>query len=337
MRILGKNEILAAAELLRRDELVAIPTETVYGLGANALSKTAVQKIFAVKGRPMDNPLIIHIPDASALDLYCLNVPREAYELANAFWPGPVTMVLKRKACIPDFVTAGLDTVAVRCPACAPTTELLRMVDFPIAAPSANLSGRPSTTRVAHVIEDLDGKIEAVMDGGDCEIGVESTIIDLSGSRPVLLRPGGLPVEELEHILGKMEVDPAITHPLSKDVRPKAPGMKYRHYAPKAQVVVVTGTPQRSAAWIADHCTTDTGILCFEEYHDMLSLKGLTLTFGNTDRIDEQAHELFDKLRLFDHHPEINVIYIQATSAKGLGSAVMNRIGKASGFRFVDP
>lgn len=235
-----EDQISAAADILRQGGLVGIPTETVYGLGANALDAEAVNKIFEAKGRPQDNPLIIHIPGPQWLPRYCEDVPPLAYTLARKFWPGPLTMILKRKPIVPDATTAGLDTVGVRCPDHQVTLSIIREAGVPVAAPSANTSGRPSCTTAADVMEDMEGKIDAVVDGGPCQVGVESTILDLTCTPPRLLRPGGLPLEALEEVAGPVAVDKAVTERLKDGEQPKAPGMKYRHYAPKAPVTVVT-------------------------------------------------------------------------------------------------
>ena len=220
-----------AADLIQKGELVAIPTETVYGLGANGLDEEAVAKIFQAKGRPQDNPLILHICGPEQIELLCHHIPQSAYDLAAAFWPGPLTLVLPARDVVPRRTTGGLDTVAVRCPDNAVTREIIRLSGVPIAAPSANISGKPSTTTAQHVLHDHDGKIAAIVDGGPCRVGVESTIVDLTEERPRLLRPGGIGPEQLLAVLGDLVVDKAVTAPIDKDAVVKAPGMKYRHYA----------------------------------------------------------------------------------------------------------
>ena len=239
-----------AAEILRRGGLLGIPTETVYGLGANGLNSEAVAHIFEAKGRPQDNPLILHIPTADWLERYCQDIPAAAYALAERFWPGPMTMILKRKPIVPDAVTAGLDTVGMRCPAHPVCRAIIAAADLPVAAPSGNTSGRPSPTNMADMLEDMDGKIDGIVDGGPCAVGVESTIIDLTEQPPRLLRPGGITLEELEEVLGEVAVDPAVTRLMGAGEQPKAPGMKYRHYAPKAPVTVVRGAPADAARYI---------------------------------------------------------------------------------------
>ena len=243
-----EDKIGAAAKILQDGGLVGIPTETVYGLGANALDGTAVKRIFEAKGRPQDNPLIIHVTGAQWLPRYCADVPPLAYVLARKFWPGPLTMILKRRPIIPDETTAGLDTVAVRCPNHPVTLAIIREAGIPIAAPSANLSGRPSCTTAQDVLEDMDGRISGVVDGGPCAVGVESTILDLTCDPPRLLRPGGLPLEDLERLIGKIDVDKAVNGALAEGEKPKAPGMKYRHYAPKGKLILIDGAPENVKA-----------------------------------------------------------------------------------------
>ena len=230
--LLHSGDSAQAAAILREGGLVGIPTETVYGLGANGLDPQAVARIFAAKGRPQDNPLILHIPEASWLERYCQSIPERAWALAEAFWPGPLTLILPRKPEVPDAVTAGLDTVGMRCPAHPLCRAIIRLAGVPVAAPSGNTSGRPSPTTAQHMLEDMDGKIDAIVDGGPCTVGVESTILDLTETTPRLLRPGGITLEQLKSVLGEVAVDPAVTRLMGAGEKPKAPGMKYRHYAP---------------------------------------------------------------------------------------------------------
>ena len=251
-----EDKISAAAKILREGGLVGIPTETVYGLGANGLDGKAVKRIFEAKGRPQDNPLILHVTGPQWLPRYCADIPPIAYVLARKFWPGPLTMILKRKPIVPDETTAGLDTVGMRCPNHPVTLAIIREAGVPIAAPSANTSGRPSCTTAQDVLEDMDGKIEGVVDGGPCTVGVESTILDLTCEPPRLLRPGGLPLEDLERLIGHIDVDKAVTSPLQEGEKHKAPGMKYRHYAPAEPVVIVSGSREKAAAELGISKTT---------------------------------------------------------------------------------
>ena len=332
-----EKEIDQAAAILRCGGLVGIPTETVYGLGANGLDPAAVRAIFAAKGRPQDNPLILHIADASWLERCCASIPRSAYALAAEFWPGPLTMILPRRPLVPDVVTAGLDTVGMRCPAHPLCREIIERAGIPVAAPSGNTSGRPSPTTAEHMWEDMHGKIDAIVDGGPCSVGVESTIIDLTCDPPRLLRPGGISLEQLEEVLGRVELDPAVTRLLGAGERPKAPGMKYRHYAPKAPVTVVTGEAARSAAYIAAHAASADGIICFDEYKEQFTKQTGTRTvksLGPAGDKGEQARHIFDVLRAFDH-TAVPAIWAQCPDSKGIGLAITNRLNKAAGFHIV--
>lgn len=330
-----EDQIAEAAAILRRGGLLGIPTETVYGLGANGLNGEAVRKIFEAKGRPQDNPLIIHIPGPQWLPRYCVDVPPLAYELARRFWPGPLTMILKRAACVPDVTTAGLDTVGVRCPNHPVTLAVIREAGVPVAAPSANISGRPSCTSAQDVLEDMDGKIDGVVDGGPCTVGVESTILDMTCTPPRLLRPGGLPLEELERILGHIDVDKSVISPLSEGEQPRAPGMKYRHYAPKAPVTVVTGSPERSAQEIRRRMSPAAGVICFDEYAGLFAGHKVQPLGPSGDKAT-QAQRLFDALRAFDSDDSVTEIFAQCPDNRGLGLAINNRLKKAAGFHLVD-
>ena len=328
-----EDQISAAADILRQGGLVGIPTETVYGLGANALDAEAVNKIFEAKGRPQDNPLIIHIPGPQWLPRYCEDVPPLAYTLARKFWPGPLTMILKRKPIVPDATTAGLDTVGVRCPDHQVTLSIIREAGVPVAAPSANTSGHPSCTTAADVMEDMEGKIDAVVDGGPCQVGVESTIVDLTCDPPRLLRPGGMPLEALEEVVGPLTVDKAVTEPLKDGEQPKAPGMKYRHYAPKAPVTVVTGPAEASARTIEQLAKPGDGVICFDEFADRFDRQTVECLGPSRDK-RIQAQRVFDALRAFDSK-DVQQIYAQCPDSQGLGLAIGNRLKKAAGFKTV--
>ena len=326
-----------AAAILREGGLVGIPTETVYGLGANGLDPQAVARIFAAKGRPQDNPLILHIPEASWLERYCQSIPERAWALAEAFWPGPLTLILPRKPEVPDAVTAGLDTVGMRCPAHPMCREIIRLAGVPVAAPSGNTSGRPSPTTAQHMLEDMDGKIDAIVDGGPCTVGVESTILDLTETTPRLLRPGGITLEQLKSVLGEVAVDPAVTRLMGAGEKPKAPGMKYRHYAPKAPVTVVAGDPAKSAAYIASHAAPGDGIICFDEFVPLFTGRpgtGPVMDLGPAGDKAEQARHIFDALRQFDHTGAA-AIWAQCPDPEGIGLAISNRLNKAAGFHII--
>ena len=328
------ENIEAAAEIIRRGGLLGIPTETVYGLGADALNADACRRIYEAKGRPQDNPLIIHVPDSSWLEQYCENVPESAYRLAEAFWPGPLTMILPKKEIVPYRTTGGLDTVGVRCPKHSVTLAVIRAAGVPIAAPSGNTSGRPSPTTAADMIEDMDGRIDGIFDGGACSVGVESTIIDLTCRPPRLLRAGGLPLEELQRVLGTVIVDPCITTLMSDKEHPRAPGMKYRHYAPKAPVTVVTGEGEKSADYIARHAPKGAGVICFSEYRALFPGRVIHDLGPEGDK-SEQARRVFDALREFDA-TSVPEIYAQCPDDAGLGLAIGNRLKKAAGFHVVE-
>ena len=328
-----KTPVLAA-EMIRRGDLVAIPTETVYGLGANGLDESAVAKIFEAKGRPQDNPLILHISGPEQIALFCHHIPQKAYDLAEAFWPGPLTIVLPAKDIVPKRTTGGLDTVAVRCPDNAVTREIIRLSGVPIAAPSANISGKPSTTTAEHVLHDHDGKIAAVVDGGSCRVGVESTIVDLTEERPRLLRPGGITPEQLMDVLGDLVVDKAVTAQVDKDAVVKAPGMKYRHYAPSEPVVIVSGSREKAAEYIHRHFEPGDRVLCFEE--ELPLYEGCDpLSYGREADVNTLSAGLFAALRELDN-PSIHQVYARCPVGGGVAYAVQNRLKKAAAFHIVD-
>ena len=329
-----KENIEAAAKIIQDGGLLAIPTETVYGLGADALNEDAVLRIFLAKGRPQDNPLIIHVPDSSWLARYCEDVPPEAYALSEKFWPGPLTMILPRKPIVPLRTPGGLETVGVRCPNHPITRAVIAAADVPIAAPSGNTSGRPSPTCIADMIEDMDGRIEGMFDGGPCAVGVESTIIDLTCTPPRLLRPGGLPLEALEAVLGHVDVDKAVVSLLKDGERPKAPGMKYRHYAPAEPVVIVSGSREKAAAYIRCHFTPGDRVLCFEE--ELPLYAGCSpLSYGREADVNTLSAGLFAALRELDD-PHIHQVYARCPVGGGVAYAVQNRLKKAAAFHIVD-
>ena len=331
---LTAQDTQAAAEILKRGGLLGIPTETVYGLGASGLDREAVAHIFAAKGRPQDNPLILHVPSADWLARYCENIPDAAYALAERFWPGPLTMILRRRPIVPDAVTAGLDTVGMRCPDHPVTRAIIAAAGVPVAAPSGNTSGRPSPTTAADMLEDMDGKIDGIVDGGPCMVGVESTIIDLTLTPPRLLRPGGVTLEQLRDALGEVDVDQAVTRLMGKDEHPRAPGMKYRHYAPKAPVTVVKGPADRTAAYIREHLGPKSGVICFDEFAGDFPGRPVE-TMGPAADKEEQARRVFDALRYFDS-TDVEEIWSQCPDDRGIGLAVSNRLNKAAGFHIVD-
>ena len=323
-----------AANILKNGGLVAIPTETVYGLGANGLDEGAVAKIFEAKGRPQDNPLILHISGPEQIELFCHHIPQKAYDLAERFWPGPLTIVLPAKETVPKRTTGGLSTVAVRCPDCDVTREIIRLSGVPVAAPSANISGKPSTTTAEHVRHDHDGRIDAIVDGGSCRVGVESTIVDLTEERPRLLRPGGITPEELLEVLGDLVVDKAVTGEIAKDTVVKAPGMKYRHYAPSEPVVIVSGNREKAAQYIRSHFEEGDRVLCFEE--ELPLYEGCApLSYGKEADVNTLSAGLFAALRELDD-PAIHQVYARCPVGGGVAYAVQNRLKKAAAFHIID-
>jgi len=324
----------AAAEIIKNGGLVAIPTETVYGLGANGLDENAVREIFRVKGRPQDNPLILHIAGPEDIERFAHGVPQAAYTLAEKFWPGPLTMVLPARANVPRRTTGGLDTVGLRCPDCDVTREIIRLAGVPIAAPSANISGKPSTTTAQHVLDDHEGKIPLIVDGGPCRVGVESTIVDLTGRRPRLLRPGGIGPEELLAVLGDLVVDKAVTAQIDQDEVVRAPGMKYRHYAPQEPVVIVSGSREKAAAYIRAHVEPGDRVLCFEE--ELPLYEGCApLSYGREADVDTLSAGLFAALRELDD-PGIHQVYARCPVGGGVAYAIQNRLKKAAAFHVID-
>ena len=317
-----------AAKLLREGGLVAFPTETVYGLGGNATDAQAASKIYAAKGRPSDNPLIIHVADPKDAERYAYT--NEAYErLAEAFMPGPLTVILPKKEIIPDTVTGGLDSVAVRCPSHPIARELIRRAGVAIAAPSANLSGSPSPSCGAHVIADLNGRIDAIIDGGDCEIGLESTIVKLDEQGATLLRPGAITADALRCVCESVRIAPAVTEELSADARPLSPGMKYRHYAPSVPLVLLDGHEEAILRFLHHAQNSEKcAILCYREELDRLRNERL-IDIGSGKDLAEQAHTLFSALRHADEL-DCDIIYAHLPPKDGIGLALYNRLIRAA-------
>lgn len=323
-----------AADIIKNGGLVAIPTETVYGLGANGLNEDAVARIFQVKGRPQDNPLILHVADASQMELFAHDIPESAYRLEEAFWPGPLTMILPARDTVPKRTTGGRDTVGIRCPDSDVTRAIIRSAGVPIAAPSANTSGKPSTTTAEHVLHDHDGKIEAVVDGGACRVGVESTIVDLTEDPPRLLRPGGITPEQLVKVLGSLIVDEAVTSEIDPNRVVKAPGMKYKHYAPQAPVVIISGSREKAAAYIHHFFQPGDRVLCFEEELPLYADCD-PLSYGREADVTSLSAGLFDALRQLDD-PKIHRVYARCPEGGGVAYAVQNRLKKAAAFHIID-
>lgn len=330
------EDLKEAAQILRDGGLVAFPTETVYGLGANALDEAAAKKIYAAKGRPSDNPLIAHISCFEELKPLVAYIPEAGRKLAEAYWPGPLTMVFPKSDIVPYGTTGGLDTVAVRMPSDPVANRLIKLAGVPVAAPSANTSGRPSPTTAQHVWQDMEGKIEMILDGGPVGIGVESTIVDVSGDVPTLLRPGAITMEMLRETVGRVEIDPAIQAPPSADLRPKAPGMKYRHYAPHADLQLVEGETGKVVETINTLVKEKlaegkkVGIICTDETRDRYP-QGEVRSVGLRAREETIAHNLFAVLREFDDL-DVDCIYSESFSKDHLGQAIMNRLTKAAGY-----
>ena len=328
-----------AGQVLRGGGLVAIPTETVYGLGGDALDARASEKIYAAKVRPSDNPLIVHIADTSALDALCDRVPAAAYKLADAFWPGPLTMIVPKSEKVPYETTGGLDTVAVRFPSHPAAQAIIKASGTFVAAPSANTSGRPSPTTAEHVFEDMNGRIEMIIDGGQVGIGIESTIVDLTGDVPMILRPGYITKAMLEKVLGKVSVDPAIFTSLSDGASPKAPGMKYKHYAPKGDLTIVEGGSKAVVKKINDLVAqreaagARAAVIATDETRADYCCD-IVESIGT--RSDEQtiAHNLYDILRRMDEYG-VDYIYSESFSEGLLGQAIMNRLLKAAGHQVI--
>lgn len=326
-----------AAGLIRAGRLVAFPTETVYGLGANGLDGQAVLSIFKAKGRPSDNPLILHVSRLSeVLPLIAEPMADGARRLADAFWPGPLTMVLPKSGIVPNEVTAGLDTVAVRMPSHPAALRLIEKAGVPVAAPSANRSGRPSPTRAEHVLEDMSGRIDMVLDGGPCRVGLESTVVDMTGGVPRILRPGGVTPEMIENALGAVLVDESAMRPLREGETARSPGMKYRHYAPKGRLTIVRGEKDAVAGAIAalydaaesrgERCAI---LAASAERYGARRARAL----GGTP--EEAAAALFQALREMDEQ-NMQRIFAEAVDAAGVGLAVMNRLGRAAGFDILE-
>lgn len=331
-----KDLIAIFASMLAGGKTVIFPTETVYGLGANALDEEAAAKIYQAKGRPSDNPLLVHIADKE--DVYGLveNIDGRAKLLMDKFWPGPLTIVFKKKDIIPARTSGGLDTVAIRMPSDQVARDLIRQAGVPIAAPSANISGRPSPTKPEHIIREMDGRVDGILVGGPCNYGVESTIVDLSGDVAMVLRPGSITLEMLGEVLGQVDLDPSLKNK-DDNIKAKAPGMKYKHYSPRAQVYIVRARDQEDFARRVDELCLDnakkglkTGVLTRSS--DQHPYQAQVFDLGESDA--EVAKNLFDSLISLDRE-SIDIAYVPYFEEKGLGVAIMNRLKKAAGYRII--
>ncbi|TCS78035.1 L-threonylcarbamoyladenylate synthase [Tepidibacillus fermentans] len=325
--------VMEIGDRLRKGEVIAFPTETVYGLGANALDSNAVRKIFEAKGRPSDNPLIVHIASFEQLNELVTHIDEKSKQLMARFWPGPLTIIFPSKGKISELVTS-LPTVAIRMPDHPIALAIIRAAQVPIAAPSANRSGKPSPTKAEHVWSDLHGRIDGIVDGGNTGYGVESTVIDVSGDEPVILRPGGVTIEQLEEVIGEVEIDPALVH---KGEKPKAPGMKYTHYAPDAEMWLVQGEEEKVIQEINRIVKEKSlegrrvGVLTTKDHQDRISETAYkVLAYGNKDDLTPFAANVYDALRQFDKD-KIDFILAEAFPETGIGLAIMNRLKKAAG------
>ncbi|MBR5441961.1 MAG: threonylcarbamoyl-AMP synthase [Clostridia bacterium] len=323
-----------AAQLLKENQVVGIPTETVYGLGGNAFSEEAVKRIFEAKGRPQDNPLIVHVSEFDEIYQLVGQVPDTARLLAEKFWPGPLTIILPKSDKVPLCVTGGLDTVAVRCPSHPVANRLIKEAGLPIAAPSANLSGKPSPTRASHVYDDMNGRIPMVIDGGDCAEGVESTVITLSTPVPKLLRPGNITISQLREALGQVEVDDAVLNPLKKGERVSSPGMKYKHYSPDADIVVLCGEYDKFCNYVNSHAEGNTYAMVFDGEGECLNVP--YISYGANENYKELSHALFDSLRLLDDKGA-DVCFVRCPDRDNDDNlAVLNRLLRAASFQVID-
>lgn len=332
---IDKQEIKKQAEILRSGNTVIFPTETVYGLGANALDEVAAKKIYKAKGRPSDNPLIVHIYDKKQVDELAKDISKKANIIMDKFWPGPITIILKKKDIVPSITSGGLDTVGIRMPSNPIAQELLRQTNLPIAAPSANISGRPSPTKGKHVYDEMNNRVDGIILGGDCTFGLESTVLDCTENIPIILRPGSITKEELEKVVGKVNIDPALENK-SDNIKAKAPGMKYKHYSPNADVYIVSGDEKNVSKEINDRINENTknGIksvtMCLEK--NKILYDGDTIVLG--ENLEEVAAHLFDSLIMADSKG-YDVIYSESFPNEGLGRAIMNRLLKSAGYNVI--
>ncbi|HEY5582949.1 MAG TPA: L-threonylcarbamoyladenylate synthase [Ruminiclostridium sp.] len=337
---IDKDKLSVAADALKEGKIVAFPTETVYGLGANALDSVAVEQIFKAKGRPSDNPLIVHIADKERVYELTEDISDKAAALMDKLWPGPLTLVFKKKSIIPIIITAGLDTVAVRMPDHPVARELIRLAAIPVAAPSANVSGKPSTTTAQHVLDDLDGRIDIVVDAGSSRVGLESTVLDVTVDPPMLLRPGGITPKQIEDIIGHIDIDKTILGKVNADNVPKSPGMKYKHYAPKAHVIIVKGkninnqvmkicdlaeNKKREGKKVSIFATDQT----IDNYNGYEAI-----SMGDRNKPETIASRLFSLLRESDDIG-VEVILAESVDENGVGLAIMNRMVKAAGYDII--
>lgn len=328
----SEESIKKAAEIIKSGGVVGVPTETVYGLGANALDEDAVGRIFEAKGRPKDNPMIVHVSCMEEIEPLVKKIPEKAKLLAEKFWPGPLTIIMEKSDKVPSVTSGNLDTVAVRMPSHEVMRKIIKESGCPIAAPSANLSGSPSPTNAKYVFDDMDGKISLIIDGGESNVGLESTVITLVGEKPRLLRPGGVTPEQLEEVLGEIEIDKAVRAKLEENQTAASPGMKYKHYAPKTKVVIVKADSEKYVEYISEQ-KEKIAALCFEDEAEKISVP--CVTYGHSNDSSSQAKRLFDALRELD---EINaeIAFAHCPSDEGVGLAVYNRLLRSAGFEVIE-
>ncbi len=332
----SEEDINLAASFVKEGGVVGMPTETVYGLAANALDTEAVKKIFEAKGRPSDNPLIVHIADFEDIEKFGLvkEVPEVAKLLAEKFWPGPLTIIMPKSDNVPEITTGGLDTVAVRLPQDVNARRLIKASGCPLAAPSANISGSPSPTTANHVYSDMQGKIPAIIDGGECEVGLESTVVSVKDDIITVLRPGGVTVEDLLSVYDKVEVCDAVLNKLKEGETALSPGMKYKHYSPKARVVLVKSSDKAFYDFINQQNSAYTIALCYKEDEEFVRIPSILM--GSKADLEAQAHNLFADLRLIDACDNVKTAYVRCPDSKGIGMAVLNRLIRAAGFEVIN-
>lgn len=328
----SEESIKKAAEIIKSGGVVGVPTETVYGLGANALDGCAVGRIFEAKGRPKDNPMIVHISCMEEAEPLVKKIPEKAKLLAEKFWPGPLTIIMEKTDKVPSVTSGNLDTVAIRMPSHEVMREIIKKSGCPIAAPSANLSGSPSPTNAKYVFDDMNGKIPLIIDGGESNVGLESTVITLVSEKPRLLRPGGVTPEELEEVLGEIEIDKAVRAKLEENQKVYSPGMKYKHYAPKTNVVIIKADSEKYIEFISAQ-NKKVAALCFEDEAEKLSVP--CVTYGRSDDSSSQAKRLFDALRELDEI-DAEIAYAHCPSDEGVGLAVYNRLLRSAGFEVIE-
>lgn len=325
---LNYNNIMRGALMLKNGEVVVIPTETVYGLAADAFNEKAIKKVFEIKGRAQDNPLLVHIYKIEQVFDVCKDISREAEKVMNNFWPGSVTLVFNKKDCISSMITAGMKTVGIRFPKCEITRAIIKESGTLLVAPSANISGRPSTTNAEHCYHDLNGKIPFILDGGPCSIGLESTIIDMSTTSPTLLRPGAICVDDIRKVIPNLIYEKTLFNTNENEI-PKAPGMKYRHYSPETPVTLVQGDYYKTAQWILENTNKNDAIICFEEFFADFNEYRHVYSLGSRNILNLAARKVFHLLRVCDL-ASVDHIYVQAPNNSGLGNTIIDRLEKAS-------